>query len=217
MRGIPRLGRGSTMMRDDGEMPKIVDHAARRAQIVDAVLTIAARDGHPEVTSRAVTRELDLAVGTLWHYFSNFDEVLQAAAIEVTRRTLKRIDEASAGLRGLARIEATMSQVLPVDPLTRSEALVVVGFWGRLALKEGGLESASAVSWRDRFVEAIEEAVADGELVEETPRDVVADVLRSISYGQQVAHLLERQSADEHRRILHGCLDPWRADRHLPN
>jgi AcrR family transcriptional regulator len=203
-------------MSDDDGVPKIVDHAERRAQIVDAVLRIAARDGHPEVTSRAVTRELDMAIGTLWHYFSNFDEIMQTAAIEVTRRTLQRIDGASSGLRGLARLEATMSQVLPIDQLTRSEALVVVGFWGRLASQEGGPGSASAVSWRDRFVAALEEAVADGELVAETPCDVVADLLRSISYGQQVSYLLERQTADDQFRLVHGCLDPWRADRRLP-
>ncbi len=215
MHGIPTPGHALTTMRDDDGMPKIVDHAARRAQIVDAVLTIAARDGHPEVTSRAVTRELDMAIGTLWHYFSNFDEIMQAAAIEVTRRTLVRIDEASVGLRGLERLEAVMSQVLPVDPLTRSEALVVVGFWGRLALQEGGPGSPSAVSWRDRFVAAIDEAVADGELVESTPREIIADLLRSISYGQQVAHLLEPHTADDHLRLVNGCLDPWRTDRHL--
>ncbi|CAN5377443.1 hypothetical protein BH09ACT4_BH09ACT4_22510 [soil metagenome] len=203
-------------MRDDGEMPKIVDHAERRTQIVDAVLTIAARDGHPEVTSRAVTRELDVAVGTLWHYFSNFDEIMQAAAVEVTRRTLVRIDQASAGLRGLARLDATMSQVLPIDTLTKGEALVVVGFWGRLASRDGVPSSASAVSWRDRFVEALDEAVADGELVASTPCDTVADLLRSISYGQQVAHLLERQTTDDHLRLLRGCVDPWRASQHLP-
>lgn len=198
-------------------MPKIVDHDKRRAQIIDAVLTIAARDGHPEVTSRAVTRELDMAIGTLWHYFANFDEIMQAAAVEVTRRTLQRIDAASAGLRGLARLEATMAQVLPVDPLTRSEARVVVGFWGRLAAHDRGSGSASAVSWRDRFVAALDEAVADGELVDETPCDIVADLLRSISYGEQVAYLLEPETAGDRTRLLYGCVDPWRAGRGLPD
>jgi AcrR family transcriptional regulator len=204
-------------MRDDGEMPKIVDHEQRRAQIIDAVLTIAARDGHPEVTSRAVTRELDMAIGTLWHYFANFDEIMQAAAVEVTRRTLQRIDEASAGVRGLARLEATMAQVVPSDPLTRSEARVVVGFWGRLASHDRGSGSASAVSWRDRFVSALEEAVADGELVAETPCEIVADLLRSISYGEQVAYLLEPHTVGDRTRLLYGCVDPWRANRRLPD
>jgi AcrR family transcriptional regulator len=198
-------------------MPKIVDHDKRRAQIVDAVITIAARDGHPEVTSRAVTRELDVAIGTLWHYFSNFDEIMQAAAVEVTRRTLQRIDTASAGLRGLARLEATMAQVLPADAVTRSEARVVVGFWGRLASQDRGSGSASAVSWRDRFVAALDEAVADGELVAETPCEVVADLLRSISYGEQVAYLLEPHTAGDRTRLLHGCVDPWRTSRRLPD
>lgn len=199
-------------MRDDGQVPKIVDHAERRARIVDAVLTIAARDGHAELTTRAVTRELDMSIGTLWHYFDNFDEVLRAAAIEVTRRTAIRIDEASAGKRGIARLEATMSQVLPVDPLTRSEAYVVVGFWGRLATEHDTSGAASAVSWRDRFVSALEEAVEDGELVPTTPVSEIADLLRSISYGQQVSHLLEPADAQTHLHLVRSCLHPWRRE-----
>ena len=156
-----------------------------------------------------------MAIGTLWHYFSNFDEIMQAAAVEVTRRTLQRIDAASAGLRGLARLEATMAQVLPVDALTRSEARVVVGFWGRLASHDRGSGSASAVSWRDRFVSALDEAITDGELVEETPREVVADLLKSISYGEQVAYLLGPETPGDGTRLLHGCVDPWRRSRRL--
>jgi AcrR family transcriptional regulator len=199
------------MMRDDDGMPKIVDHAERRAQIVDAVLTIAARDGHSELTTRAVTRELRMSIGTLWHYFATFDEIMRAAAIEVTRRTAQRIDEASAGLRGIARLEATMAQVLPIDPLTRSEAHVVVGFWGRVAVDGAEPVSESAVSWRDRFVAALHEAVSDGELVAGTPVEATADLLRSISYGQQVAHLLEPIAPADHVSLVRACIDPWRA------
>lgn len=196
-------------------MPRIVDHAERRAQIVEALLTVAGRDGHHEATSRAVARELGLAVGTLWHYFPNFDDVVQAAAVEVTRRTLARIDAAGSGLRGLARLDAIIAQVLPVDAVTRAEAYVVVGFWGRLASRNSADGSPSAVAWRDRFVSALDEAIADGELAAETPRERVADLLHSISYGQQVAHVLEQPSADEHLRVAAACIAPWRTDRSL--
>ncbi len=82
------------------------------------------------MSSRAVAKELGVATGSLWHYFDGFDDVVRAAAAEVTRRTDERIAAATDGLRGLTRLRALMGEVLPVDERTRTEAHVVVGFWG---------------------------------------------------------------------------------------
>lgn len=113
-------------------MPRVVDHDERRRMIADALLAVAARDGHERVTSRAVAAEAGMATGALWHYFTGFDEVVRAAAAEVTRRTDARIRAAVAQQFGLAKVRAAMGEVLPLDEETRIEASVVVGFWGRL-------------------------------------------------------------------------------------
>jgi DNA-binding transcriptional regulator YbjK len=80
-------------------MPRVVDHDARRRDIAAALLAVAARDGHDGVNSRAVARELGVAVGSLWHYFDGFDDVIRAAA-EVTRRTEDRIRAATVACAG---------------------------------------------------------------------------------------------------------------------
>lgn len=191
-------------------MPKIVDHAERRAQIVRALLEIAARDGHERVSSRAVAQELGIATGALWHYFPNFDSVVRAGAEEVTRRTMSRIERAGEGRRGLDRLNAVMREVFPFEPGTRTEARVVVGFWGRLASREPDRTAPTGAAWMRHVHEALEEAVADGELRADTPIADVALILHSASYGQQVMDVVEAPSPEVHDRILGATLAAWR-------
>lgn len=194
-------------------MPRIVDHDERRRQIAEALLTVAARDGHERVSSRAVAAELGVATGALWHYFDGFDDVVRAAAAEVTRRTDERIATATQGLRGLPRLHALMREVLPIDELTRSEARVVVGFWGRVATlaETPDAGAPTLATWQDSIRSALGEAVSDGELTPDTPQDAVMALLRSITYGQQVVEVTEPQSANAHLAVLDSILAPWRA------
>ena len=194
-------------------MPRIVDHDERRRQIAEALLVVAARDGHDSVSSRAVAKELGIATGSLWHYFDGFDDVVRAAAAEVTRRTDERITAATAGLRGLDRLQALMREVLPIDDRTRTEAHVVVGFWGRLATLASTPDAAAPTLalWQESIRDALAEAVDDGELQSDTPREVLMTLVRSITYGQQVVEVTEPQSAVAHLAVLDGILAPWRA------
>lgn len=200
-------------MREDEHVPRIVDHDERRRQIAEALLTVAARDGHDSVSSRAVAKELGIATGSLWHYFEGFDDVVRAAAAEVTRRTDERIAVATEGLRGLRRLDALMREVLPIDDRTRTEAHVVVGFWGRLASLAATPDAAAPTlaTWQDSIRAALDEAVRDGELRADTPQDTVMSLLRSITYGQQVVEVTEPQPAAAHLAVLDGILAPWRA------
>ncbi|WP_341975493.1 TetR/AcrR family transcriptional regulator [Microbacterium sp. LWO13-1.2] len=199
-------------MRQDGQVPRVVDHDERRRQIAEALLVVAARDGHESVTSRAVAKELGIATGSLWHYFDGFDDVIRAAAAEVTRRTDVRIEAATADLRGLPRLHAIMREVLPVDEGTRTEAHVVVGFWGRLATLASTPDAAAPTlaTWQDSIREALGEAVTDGALRTDTPLDAVMALLRSITYGQQVVEVTEPQDAAAHLAVLDSILAPWR-------
>lgn len=194
-------------------MPRVVDHDERRRQIAEALLAVAARDGHEAVSSRAVARELGVATGSLWHYFDGFDDVIRAAAAEITRRTDERIRSVTTGLRGLTRLDALMREVLPVDAGTRTEAYVVVGFWGRLATLASSPDAGSPTlaTWQDGISEAIDEAVIDGELSAATPKQAVMSLLRSITYGQQVLEVTEPRGAEAHLAVLDSILSPWRA------
>ncbi|KUL26687.1 TetR/AcrR family transcriptional regulator [Actinoplanes awajinensis] len=195
-------------------MPKIVDHDQRRSEIVEAFLTVVARDGLAAATSRAIAAELGIGTGALWHYFDGFDEVAAGAYQRITDRTNIRIGRATAGLRGLDAAYAMLREILPLTKETLDEAHVVVGFWGRLAAN-AGLEEKTQTDlgdyWGDLLRGYFAEAVADGTLDPAIPVDDVLNVLFTICLGQQVNAVMSSPMVDPTRQLamIDHCLRPW--------
>ncbi|GIF04287.1 TetR/AcrR family transcriptional regulator [Actinoplanes siamensis] len=195
-------------------MPKIVDHDQRRSEIVEAYLTVVARDGMSAATSRAIAAELNIGTGALWHYFDGFDEVAAGAYTRITERTNARIATATRGLRGLEAFYAMIREILPLTKETLDEAFVVVGFWGRLAANSKIQETQTDLGdyWggllRHRFTEAVE----DGELDPSIPAADVIDVVLTICLGQQVNAVMAPPMVDPGRQLamIDHCLRPWR-------
>ena len=195
-------------------MPKIVDHDQRRTEIVEAYLTVVARDGLPAATSRAIAAELGIGTGALWHYFEGFDAVAAGAYQLITERTNARIEQVTAGLRGLRAADAMIREILPLVKETVDEAHVVVGFWGRLAANDKIAATRADVDdhWHGLLGDHLRDAVADGELDPATPIDDVLDVLLSIAVSQQVHAIMGSVLAEPERqlRMVDHCLRPWR-------
>lgn len=212
---LPRVVLRIVAARKNGPMPKVVDHEARRREIVDTLLRITARDGLQAATSRAIASELGIATGALWHYFTSFDAVLAAAFTAAFDATNARIDLATRDRRGLSALYATMAEILPTSTVTRNEARVVVNFWGRVAVDEALAAPQQDFDeiWRRRISGHLDEAVADGELIASTPIDDLADVLISISMGQQVEWVTRAALSTESRQnqLLRTCLHPYLA------
>jgi AcrR family transcriptional regulator len=193
-------------------MPKIVDHDQRRRDIVDAYLRVLARSGVGGTTGRTVAAEMSVVAGTLWHYFDSFEAIGEAAARRGIERTLARIDERAAGLRGIAALLAIGEEILPISEVTRDEARVVVAFWGQV---HSGGEPRSAFGRVQEFTEltraALVEAVADGELLPDTPVDALVRLVDSVYAGEQVIAAVESAESDPRiaRRVLATCVAPW--------
>ena len=196
-------------------MPKIVDHDQRRGEIVEAFLTVVGRHGLAAASSRAIAAELGVGAGALWHYFDSLDAVVSAAYRRVLDRLNARIAVATCDKRGLAAVDATMREILPLTKETLDEAQVVVGFWGRLAVNRqmGDGEPDAVVLWGEQVRRHVAEAVEDGELTPDVPADHLVDVLLSLSIGQQVHAVLGTPLTDPKAQLtlIEHCLDPWRA------
>lgn len=191
-----------------------MDPEARRAQLVDAYLRIVSRSGVAAATSRALAAEAGIAAGALWHYFDGFDDVVRAAFQRVFAQTNARIAAATAGRRGLDALEAMTLDILPHDPRTRDEAAVVVSFWGLLPAHEEFRTLTRVVEedWGRQVAEHLREAVADGELVADTPVGPLTDALLS---AYEVLQLREVQGSGmaepaRQRALLDHLLRPWR-------
>ena len=194
-------------------MPKVVDHDARRRAIVDAVIRVTARDGLAQVTSRSVAGELAVSVGSLWHYFDNFDAVVDEAGHEVARRTMARIRAAAADRRGLDRVAAIVEELLPLRADTRDEAFLIVGLWGRVALGNSAQAPRDRELWAPEVAAALAEAVEDGALRPETPVSAVAELFQALILGQQVVEVVDDVASADHRRVVETWLLPWLAPR----
>jgi len=194
-------------------MPRIVDREARRLEIVETYLAIVAADGIESATTRRLAAELGVATGALWHYFTDFDQVLQMALRLAFERTNERIAAQTAGQQGLDALRVMIEQIHPLDKVTGDEALVVVRFWGRAASHPalGRLQAGIEAEWGAAFRRHLQEAVGAGDLRDGIPVEDIADVLLTLGTGIQVEFALRSEVAEPARqwRIVRTVLGPW--------
>ena len=117
-------------------MPKFVDAALRRQEVVEAVFRIIAADGLERASLREVADEAKLAVGSVRHYFASSDELLTHAFGAVVDRIVGRLtaaDERLGALRpGTAAhheaVVALLGELLPLDEERAVDACVWMAF-----------------------------------------------------------------------------------------
>ena len=117
-------------------MPKIVDPAARRREIVDAVCRIIASDGLERASLREVADEAGLAVGSVRHYFSSSEELLKFSFAAVVDRIVARLDTAYADLEATpagsaehhAAVLTLLGEFLPLDEERAMDACAWLAF-----------------------------------------------------------------------------------------
>ncbi|AWB88085.1 hypothetical protein C3E77_14130 [Mycetocola zhujimingii] len=105
------------------EMPKIVDHTARRQAIVDVVIRRIEREGLGGVSVRTVARDLRVSPSAVRHYFPTSDEMLASA---LTAVRLAQADGLPSPENPDSRwsIREAWEQALPLDARRRREAAV---------------------------------------------------------------------------------------------
>ncbi|WP_426996453.1 TetR/AcrR family transcriptional regulator [Pseudarthrobacter sp. N5] len=117
-------------------MPKIVDAAARRQDVVQAVFRIIAADGLERASLREVADEAGLAVGSVRHYFSSSEELLAHSFAVVVDRVLARLAAAQTRTASLATgsqahhdaVLTLLGEFLPLDEESAVDACVWMAF-----------------------------------------------------------------------------------------
>lgn len=117
-------------------MPKIVDAAVRRQEVVEAVFRIIAADGLERASLREVADEAGLAVGSVRHYFSSSDELLVHSFGVVVDRITGRLAGAREDVMPLVPgtaehregVLTLLSQFLPLDEERAVDACVWMAF-----------------------------------------------------------------------------------------
>ena len=98
-------------------MPKFVDAALRRQEVVEAVFRIVATDGLERASLREVADEAELAVGSVRHYFASSDELLAHSFGVVVDRIVRRLTAA----------DDRLAEVQPGTPEHHQGVLTLLG------------------------------------------------------------------------------------------
>lgn len=117
-------------------MPKVVDHAVRRAELVDAAWRVIAGEGLEAATMRRIAEAAGCTTGRVTHYFDAKDDVLVAALREVHRRAAERMRRHIRAADAATALLEVVLEALPMDEDRQLEWKVWLAFWGRAVADE---------------------------------------------------------------------------------
>lgn len=104
-------------------VPKIVDHDARRAEIVQAVWDVVSRDGVAALSVRSVAAEGGWSTGSMRHYFASQHD-LTVFAMRAMMDRIRERGRAMSPVSDLDGIVELLSVALPLDDDSRAETEV---------------------------------------------------------------------------------------------
>src|SRR5271155_1265846 len=147
-------------------MPKEVDHPARRRELADAACAGIARNGLGGTTLAHVAEESGWSIGSIRHYFPNKDELVASALWRVGERVDERIRDRTAGGMTMDDLRIAATELLPLDPGRREEALVHLAFLAQAAVVPELADAAEGAAQRlqEPLAARIAHAVQTGEL-----------------------------------------------------
>jgi AcrR family transcriptional regulator len=176
-----------------GGMPKIVDHDARRLELVEVTWRVIARRGFDGVTLRDVAAAAGFANGALKPYFPTRASLVRATFTHVFGRTNARVESSIQGLAGLDALHAFAMEVLPLDEDRLDEARVVIPFW-QVAIHEpefAALNDEAMLQWRNWIRGWIAQARDEGWLRGNVDPVVAAESFLTFLLGSQIAAVLD--------------------------
>jgi AcrR family transcriptional regulator len=145
----------------DAPMPKVVDHAERRAQIVAATWDALGTVGLEGATMRTIAERAGCSTGRLTHYFASREEILIAALRQVHELAGTRMISAAAGATGADAVRAVLLEALPLDAERRREWRVWLAFWAQATVDPALREENERryAEWREVLDRLLVEAV----------------------------------------------------------
>jgi len=160
-------------------MPKIVDHDARRREIVRATWRLIRRVGVEAATVREIAKEAGYSAGVLAHYFDNKEELLILAHEQAFEQARERMDEKTTGSVDLALLRVLVLEALPLDEVRELEALMDVSFLAQSLVNERlrTVRTESHIAARNGWAAFLRQLREGGHITTATSDDVLADEL----------------------------------------
>ena len=118
-------------------MPKIVDHAARREEIAEALWRVVRRDGIRAASVRTIAAEAGWSAGAVRYYFPDQDGLLSFAMDLVSRRVTERVAAIEPKGNATAIALRYLEEALPLDAERRAEFDVWMAFMAQARAESG--------------------------------------------------------------------------------
>jgi AcrR family transcriptional regulator len=185
-------------------MPKVVDHAERRAELAAAVWRLASRDGLDAVTMRRVAAEAGWSTGAVAHYFEDKEQLLLFAFETVADRVGRRVVRAAERIRDpLELLRAQLVEGLPLDTERRAEVRVWFAFLGlaetRPELARAGRDAYRV--WRQRVAKTLGAAQRQGLVDESIEADKEAAALIALVDGLAIQATFDARAIGAARQL----------------
>ena len=192
-------------------MPKIVDHDARRLEIVHATWRLIAAKGFRATTMREIAKASGVANGGLFPYFRNKEELIGATFEHVFEATNERFAAIRADLEGLPALRELMIQIFPLDEERLLEARIVIPFWEYAANEPEllALHERTMDRWRAEISDHLERAKQLGQIRDDVDAPRVTDLFMALLDGVQVVAVVSPHTSSPERltALLDGYLE----------
>lgn len=141
---------------------KAEDRPDRRAQIIDGVLTLLARDGIAGVSMRAVAREAGVALGLVHYYFDDKTSLIAATLRQVEDQDLD-IVRPDPGLPPEERLLVALRRVSDPEFLTTEYLALRLQLWALAQVNPeyAEINSSAQGSYRAALADLIHQARPD--------------------------------------------------------
>lgn len=184
-------------------MPRMVDHDQRRSMILNAFVSVAARNGLHAVTMRAVAAEAGISLRLVQYYFETKAGLMGAGLRHLEEHSNARWSQRLAALpqppSARQILHALFAEALPTDRQSRDFHLLWMSY-AVLAMTDPVMPDQSFVDGPNRLQQRIatilEQGSAGGEFRDGMDVAMEAAVLLGLIHGLGTAVLIGQQTAE---------------------
>lgn len=192
-------------------MPKLVDHAARRRDFIEAAYETIVEEGLDHTTVRGVAKKAGYTTGALVHYFKDKDELIREALSYFGEELRARMVAARREQRGREALRETLLEALPTDRRSAMSWRVWLALWYH---SESDAEMRAEQrrrykEWFGRIRQILEESRSDGELGPDVDVSGEARAIVALIDGLGVQYLMSAGRIP--RRRLAATIDTYLA------
>ncbi len=182
-------------------MPKIVDHEARRQELIEASWRVIAAEGLEGVTMRKIAAEAGCTTGRLTHYFADREALILASLRTSYDVTGDRARQAIANnTDDQEKLLQFAEEMLPTDKERLREWKVWIAFWSAATVdKTLAVENdARHQAWAEELADLIKDAAPIADARQEA--DLLIGLINGV--GLHAAVNPTKENLDRARRLL---------------